>query len=282
MPFLGARAAVQDWDPEARATGWASFDRDGSCIFLDKNTRRLLVWSRDTGVSDEINVEQTAGEPERWVMDVYGNVWVATGTTLQLVAKNGKINNNITLPAAVAELAWDAKSFILCYRTREPYLERRDLKNGSLMWSYGTKPAKGSTYLPIRHHVVMTEDGRVLLSSGASFTFLALDLNKGTLLDAIPFTLKGQPAPELNLGEGDRGALAWWMNNNIALAAVPASQLPNAGDLKGLILAKLNLKTRELMLLATNADEKAALIGILDGNAALRKPAGGLAFYPIP
>jgi hypothetical protein len=182
----------------------------------------------------------------------------------------------------VGDLAWDARSFLLCYRTKEPYLERRDLKTGVLMWAYGTKPAKGGSIPQVRHHVVMKEDGTVLLGSGDSLQLEVLDVNKGTRTETLTFTFNGKPAPALTLGEGERGGMAWWLNRNVALAAVPSSQLPPGGELHGLVLARMDLTSHVVTFIPTGADETAGLVGILEDSAVVRGSAGGLVFVPIP
>lgn len=279
--LLAAPASGQDWDPVKSATGWASFDRDGSCVFHDPAARALRVWSRDTGTTDVLPVSKLDASPEKWVLDPAGNAWIVTSTTLQRLEKTGKVGTSYSLPAEVADLAWDARSFVLCYRTREPYLERRDLKGGSVMWTYGVKPSKGALAAQVRHRVAIREDGKVLLTSGESLRLDILDIEKGARTGTEDFTMKGKPLPLLALADGDRGALAWWMNNNVALMAVPAYQLP-PGEGKGLMLARLDLATHDLLLLPTGADEKAILVGILENSAVLRGPAGGLTFVPIP
>jgi len=271
----------QDWDPMKSATGWASFDRDGSCVFHDPAARALRVWSSDAGTTEMLPVSRLDASPEKWVLDPAGNAWIVTSTTLQRLEKTGKVGTSHSLPAEVADLAWDARSFVLCYRTKEPYLERRDLKGGAVMWTYGIKPSKGGLAAQVRHRVAIREDGKVLLTSGESLRLDLLDIEKGTRTGTEDFTLKGKPLPLLALADGDRGGLAWWMNRNVALMAVPAYQLP-PGEGKGLMLARLDLTTHDLLFLPTGADEKAILVGILDNSAVLRGPAGGLTFVPIP
>lgn len=279
--LLPVQAAAQDWDPVKSATGWASFDRDGSCVFLEAAQQKLASWTRDGGLSGEVNLSRLSAPAEKWLLDPSGNAWVVSGTTLVLVAaQTGKLGASYALPAEVADLAWDVRSFLLCFRTREAYLERRDLKTGALLWSYGTKPEKGATIPQVLHHVVISEDGKIYLNSGPDFRLLVLDAGTGALKTSIPFMLKGEPPPPLALGSGDRGAMVWWMDKNTALMAVPASQL--GPGFKGLILARLDLATRELALIHTAADEKATLVGILDDAAVLRIPPAGLGFVPLP
>ncbi len=279
--LAAAPAAAQGWDPVKSATGWAAFDRDGSCVFHDPEAQALRVWSRDMGTTDLLPVAKLDGPPEKWVMDPAGDAWVVSATTLERLEKSGKVGTSHSLPAEVADLAWDARSFVLCYRTREPYLERRDLKGGSVMWTYGVKPSKGGLAAQVRHRIAIREDGKILLTSGESLKLDVIDIEKGTLAGTEDFALKGKPLPLLALADGDRGGLAWWMNNNVALMAVPAYQL-GPGEAKGLMLARLDLGTHELRFLPTGADEKAILVGILESSAVLRGPAGGLTFVPIP
>jgi len=269
------------WDPIKSATGWASFDRDGSCVFFEPASRRLQVWSRETGVSDTLDLSRLRGLPDKWVLDPAGNAWVVTGTTLQRVAPDGRIGPTFALPAEVADLAWDARSFLLCFRGKEAYLERRDLNTGALLWSAGPRPAKDENDPLDRHHVTIPEDGRILLSTGDGLNLLVLEPAKGEWQETITFKLKGERPPTLALGGAGRGALAWWLDHNVAVAAIPAAQLPGRG-LTGLVLARMDLGTHELTLLSTDADERSMLVGILDGSAVLRRPQGGLAFFPIP
>ena len=276
---LPSSLAAQGWDPVKSATGWASFDRDGSCVFLDRAGRKLETWSRDGGLMGEVDLAKLPFQGEKWVLDPSGNAWVVAGTTLQRVDKSGKPGASITLPAEVADLTWDARYFYLSYRTREPFLERRDLKSGSVLSSYGNRPAKDGTSAAIQFHLVIKEDGLGLLTSGNEFQLDVLDFAKGTKVETLTFTYRGQAAPVL-VGK-DRGALAWWLNRNIALMAVPASQFA-PGEFQGLVLARLDLAKRDLVLIPTGLDEKTTLAGILDNDAVLVAPAGGLTFFPIP
>ena len=269
------------WDPVKSATGWASFDRDGSCVFFDPVGRRLLVWSRETGVSDLLDLSRLRGQPDKWVLDPAGNAWVVAGTNLQRVDRDGRLGPGFTLPAEVADLAWDARSFLLCFRSREAYLERRDLNTGSLIWAAGPRPAKDEGETADRHHVAIPEDGRILLSTGDGFQLMVLDPAKGDWRETVNFKLKGERPPALVLGGGGRGALAWWLDHNVAVAAIPAAQLPGRG-LTGMVLAKMDLGSHELTLLPTDADARSLLVGVLDGSAVLRLPQGGLGFFPIP
>jgi hypothetical protein len=274
--------SAQGWDAARSATGWASFDRDGSCVFHDSASRKLRIWTRDGGEMGDVDLARLSAAPERWVLDPSGNAWVVSGTTLQFVAKNGKLGPSHSLPAEVADLAWDTTGFVLVYRTPAPLVERRDMKGGGLLWTWGTRPPKGTFYPSIRHHVAIREDGTVLVASGETLGLTVLDGAKGTPIATLAFNLDGKPAPALNLGTGNRGPMAWWLDRNTALLAVPASQLPPGGTAQGLLLAKLDLASHNLSLFPTGCDEKATFVGIQEENAVLEKPEGGLVFVPIP
>ena len=192
-------APAQSWDPVQKATGWSRVDSDGSCTFFDPSTQTLQTWSRDGGVSAVLGISKAGITPERWVLDSQGNAWLVAGTTLQQVEKNGKPGKKDSLPLEIGDLAWDAKGFLLCYRSREPYLEKRDYKTGQVIWSYGTKPAKGEATPKILHRIAVSEEGNVLLASGSAFSFLQVDGQKGKALGQTLFTFNEAAAPSLAL-----------------------------------------------------------------------------------
>ena len=74
--------------------------------------------------------------------------------------------------------------------------------------------------------------------------------------------------------------MAWWLNANTAVSAVPASQLP-AFKQSGLLLAIENLANASVDFFATGLSEQHAFIGILEADAVFIAPAGGLVFVPL-
>lgn len=240
------------------------------------------MWTRDGGVLGEVDLSRLPASPERWLLDPSGNAWVVFGTTLQFVAKTGKLGPSHSLPTEVADLAWDTTGFVLAYRTVSPLVERRDMKGGGVLWTWGTRPPKGAFCPAIRHHVAIRQDGTVLVASGETLGLTLLDGAKGAQITTLAFSLDGKPAPVLSLGTGSRGSMAWWLDHDTALLAIPASQLPPGGSAQGLLLAKLDLASHNLSLFPTACDEKATFVGIQEENAVLEKPEGGLVFVPIP
>jgi hypothetical protein len=271
----------QEWNALTEASGWTAVDRDGSCTFYEARSRRLITWSWEAGTLGELDAARARQLPEKWVLDAAGNAWTVQGASLQQLTRGGKPGTSLALPAEVGDLAWDATTFVLAYRTRELYLEKRDLKTGSLLWSYGTRPAESEGRAPALHHVAIKEDGQVIFSTGASLTVTSLDGAKGKLLGSTSFELDGGPAPQLALGNQDRGALAWWLGTNIAITAIPAAQLPGR-NLEGLVLAKLDFAQHKLTLISTGLSAGHALAGLREKVAVLRPPGAGLVFFELP
>lgn len=280
LPMGSLAAAQQEWSAIQKATGWASFDRDGTCNFYDPASKKLINWSWDGGVLGQLDLSKASFTPEKWVVDSRNNVWTVAGTVLQFIEKNGHAGSTQTLPAEVGDLAWDTRSFVLCYRTRELYLEKRDLKTGAVLWAYGVKPAKGAPFAQVLHHLAIKEDGQVLVSSGPSLTLSTFDGDKGKLLDTTSFTNGGAEVPPLALGRQDRGAILWGLGTTLALTAVPASQLPSL-KLEGLILVKLDLADRTATYVPTGLAEGHLLVGLLEKVVVFRAPNGGLAFISL-
>lgn len=274
-------ATAQGFDPIQKAAGWSRVDSDGSCTFFDPGTQALQTWTRDEGITGSLDVSKSGVIPERWVLDSQGNAWLVAGTTLQWVDKTGKPGRKETLPMEVGDLAWDTKGFLLSYRSREPYLEKREYKSGSVTWSYGSKPQKGDSAPKSLHRIAVSEEGHVLLGSGPSLSFVQIDGQKGKLLGQVVFTHDGNAAPSLALGETDRPAISWWVGHTTGFLGVPGSQVASV-KMQGLLLARLDLSKGLLTFHPTGLSENHVLLGVTDSEAILRAPAGGLAFVALP
>ena len=266
------------------ATGWARADKDGSCTFYNSATRTLETWSKDFGITASLNLSKLGAPPEKWVLDPFGNAWVVSGTVLYQMDKNGKPGTTVKLPGEVADLGWDTKGFFLLYRGAETYLEKRDYAKAGLLWSSGRKPKTSdggaNTASSASDRLAVSEDGSVLLTSGSSLSLSSFDGNKGTSLGNTLFTLNNVASPTLSSGGKERGALGWWLGKTVVMAAVPASQVPNEKK-AGLLLARLDLSAGTVEFLPTGATEDHKLIGVLETEAILMKPSGGLVLVPI-
>ena len=74
--------------------------------------------------------------------------------------------------------------------------------------------------------------------------------------------------------------MAWWLNKNTAVCAVPATQLP-ALKLTGLLLAIENLTDTTVTFFPTGLSEQHTFIGLLESDAVFIAPSGGLVFVPV-
>lgn len=277
---VGLTAAnIEDSDPMKTANGWARADKDGSCTFYNPSTRSLETWMKDFGITGSLNLSKLEVQPEKWVLDPFGNAWVVSGTMLYQVDKNGKPGTTIRLPGEVVDLGWGTKGFFLLYRGTETYLEKRDYAKAGLLWSSGRKP-KASDSGSVADRLVVSEDGSVLVTSGSSLSLSSFDGNKGTTLGTTLFTLNNAASPTLSSVGKERGALGWWLGKTVVMAAVPASQVPNENK-AGLLLARLDLSAGMVEFLPTGATEDHKLVGVIETEAILMKPGGGLVLVPI-
>lgn len=276
-----AKAQSQPWDPVEKATGWSRVDRDGSSTFFDPATQTLQTWMKDGGIISTLDISKAGFAPEKWVLDSQGNAWLISKTTLLQVDKTGKTGKREVLPLEVGDIAWDAKGFVLCYRNRTPFIEKRDYKNGQVMWSFGAKPQKGDATFKALQRIAVNEDGQVVLSTGSSFALESLDALKGHGMGQTVFTVGEAPAPSLTLGESDRPAFVWWLGHGTAFMGLPGSQIP-ASKISGLVLARLDLAKGALDFFPTGVTEDHVLTGVTETEAVLQAPKGGLVFVPLP
>ncbi len=275
---------AQAWDGAAQARGWAKQDKDDSFTFYDLASKTLRTWSRDGGLLGSVPTEKLDEVPERWVMDPRANAWIAHGYSLTELDKAGRKVTTLKLPAEVGDVCWDTKGFVLSYRTPEPYLEKRDFK-GTLVWSFGTKPAKGDGPTPPnRRPVVMDDGGNVLMADGHSLNLSVFDGTTGRKTSETQFTLAGgQPAPALEGLVIERRPLVIWPGKGVIFATVLASQIPAQlrESLQGLALVRIDIAQSRLEFLPTGLDESHLLVGVLDADAIFVNPKGGLLLVKI-
>ncbi|MDP1831142.1 MAG: hypothetical protein Q8K67_03710 [Geothrix sp.] len=286
--FLGLSSlalTAQAWDAASQARGWAKQDKDDSFTFFDPAARTLRTWTRDGGLSGNLPLAKLEETPDRWLLDPRNNAWVAHGPTLTLFDRTGRSLNSLKLPAEVGDVCWDAKGFVISYRTPEPYLEKREFKGGGILWSFGAKPAKSDGPAPQnRRPILMDDAGNVLMADGRSLNLAILDGNTGRKVAEISLKLpSGQAAPSLEGNALDRDPLAMWPGKGVVFATVKASQVPAAarGTLQGAVLARLDLTHTALEFLPTGLDETHILVGVLDSDAVFVNPKGGLMLVKV-
>lgn len=282
--LMYAPGAAQPWDAAGQAASWAKQDKDDSFTFFDARTRFLHTWLRDGGVMNSVALGKFEGEPVRWVVDPRNNAWVAQGTTLTLLDRGGRAITTLKLPAEVGDVCWDAKGFVLSYRTAEPYLEKRDFKAGDLIWSFGAKPPKREGPVPLnRRPVVVDDGGNVLMADGNSLNLSVLEGATGKKVAETTLLLAGAPAPALEGNAADREPLAVWPGKGVVFAAVKASQLPAAqrGTITGLALVRLDLGHAQMEIQPTGLEEGHILVGVLESDAVFVNPKGGLMLVKV-
>lgn len=282
LPVLASMALAQapDFDPPATAKGWARFDRDGSCTFLDSPGKRLVNWMRDGTILSQVSLARLDFVPEMWVLDSYNNAWVIAGGVLQFVDKTGKPGTRIKLPGQVADLAWDARGLVISYKTSTPYLEKRDFRGGGVMWSWGTKPDEERPVAPELFRVAISDSGEVVVTRGASMMVDLLDPQKGKPLAQAAMLYKDSPMPDLNLGTGRRGPVAWWIGKPVGFAAVTGTQAPFS-KMNGALLVRLDFSEGRADILPTGLTEDHTFVGMVENEAVFMAPKGGLVFVPV-
>ena len=283
LSALNLRA--QAWDAPTQARGWAKQDKDDSFTFFDPVARTLQTWTRDGGSLGSLSLARLDEAPARWLLDPRNNAWVASGATMTLFDKTGRSLTSLKLPAEVGDVCWDAKGFVISFRSPEPYLEKRDFKNYTLLWSFGAKPVKGEGPAPQdRRPILMDDAGNVLMADGRSLNLSILEGNTGQKRSETSLKLAtGEPAPPLEGNAADRDPLALWLGKGVVFASVKANQVPAAsrGTLQGLVLARLDLANSSLEFLATGLDETHVLVGVLEADAVFASPKGGLLLVKI-
>jgi hypothetical protein len=275
---------AQSWDAATQARSWAKQDKDDSFTFYDPTAKTLHTWMRDGGVMGSIPLGKLDGTPERWVMDPRNIAWVFHGTTLSQIDRTGRSIDSFRLPAEAGDVCWDAKGFVVSYRSAEPYVEKRDFK-GTVLWSFGAKPSKGDGPLPQNRRPILVDDfGNVLMADKNSLNLSILEGSTGKkVLETSLRTAEGQPAPQLEGLALDRAPLALWAGKGLIFAAIKASQLPAAqrGSLTGLALARIEFAKAQVEFLPTGLDESNLLVGVLDSDAVFVNPKGGLVLVKV-
>ena len=275
--------AAQPWEATRQARSWAKQDKDDSFTFYDSANRELHTWTRDGGVTISLPTGKVEGPPDRWVMDPRNNAWVARGALLTQIDRTGRILETLRLPAAVGDVCWDARGFVLSFRTELPYLEKRDFK-GALLWSSGVKPGRQEGAAHPNRPVLMDDDGKVLMADGNTLNLVLYDSQTGQRLsEAWLYLPGGTPAPNLEGTKEERGPLALWPGKGVVFAALTTSQVPAPmrNSLQGLVLARLDLGDHRVSFLPTGLDDSHLLVGVLEDQAVFVKPGGGLTLVKV-
>lgn len=226
--------------------------------------------------------------PERWVLDTSNRIWVICAERLVVIDRNGQMSASYPLPGPVEDLAADHDGIYLNYRTIKPYVEKRSLTSGEVVWAYGDKGAlREAASLPLLvalNRMTIAGDGALYLAEGGSLAFTVLDPDKGPKAPGQSFfTMNGAMASRVNLGRTGRGPLLAWAGKDVLFSAFSAPQLKgsDAPEAKGIVLARFDLAKGSLDWIPTGLSEGHRLVGLLDHEAVFLNAEGGLSYAPI-
>lgn len=233
-------------------------------------------------------VQAAEAVPERWVTDSYSRTWLTASERLIVLGKDGRQDQQFTLPGPVEDMAVAPDGLLLLYRTLKPYLEKRDLRTGAILWTFGDgSQLKDPDVPPLRvplNRMALGTDGTVYLAEGASLTFTVLDPARGPKAPGQAFfTCQDALPPRAALGHLGRGPLLTWADRGVVFGVFTPSQVKSCGapESRGLLLARFDLGRGTLDWVPTNLAEGHRLVGLLDTEAVFLAPGGGLAFAPI-
>ncbi len=231
---------------------------------------------------------QCTAVPERWVLDSYNRVWMVCEGRLAVLGKEGVPVNVLSIPAPVEDMAVARDGILLLYRTLKPYLEKRDLKTGAILWTFGDKTqAKEATTEPMRvpvNRMALGADDSIYIAEGASMALTVLDPMKGPKDPGqLFFTAREAASGHAVLGPGGRGPMLSWAGRDVIFSVFTPKQVRSCGapESKGLLLARFDLARGTLEWLPTSLDQSHRLVGLLDTEAVFLAPEGGLAYTPI-
>lgn len=265
------------------------YDAAGALLYGTPRHKGARVAAADAPSQEPTELPGVIGaSPERWVIDPYNRIWMTWGVQLAVLGKDGRTELALPLAAAVEDMAVLRDGVLLLYRTMKPFLEKRDLRTGAVLWTFGDKAqAKEAAAQPLRvalNRMALGLDGAIYLAEGASLAFTVLDPAKGPQDPGQSFfTCQGVMPARPVLGRVGRGPLLAWSGRDVIFGAFAPSQVRSCGapESKGLLLARFNLGNGTLDWLPTSIAEGHRLVGLLETEAVFLAPEGGLAFAPI-
>lgn len=272
--------------PVAKGPVATDYDAAGAILYgLPRHQRPRASEAKPAPVAEEPACEAV---PERWVIDSYSRTWMACDGRLVILNKEGQIENALAVPAAIEDMAVGREGILILFRTLKPYLEKRDLRTGAVLWSYGDrtqlKDAAAQPLLVPLNRMALGTDGTVYLAEGASLALTVLDPIRGPKEPGQTFfTCRDALPGKATLGSVGRGPLLSWAGKDVIFGVFTPAQLKacNAPESKGLVLARFDLLNGALEWIPTELPEGHRLVGLLDHEAVFLAPGGGLAYAPI-
>lgn len=273
--------------PAPAATSSSSYESAGALLYGIPAAQRAQA--RQAKAVPRAEAETTCDAvPERWVLDTGNRIWVVCEERLVVIERNGQLGATYPLPGPVEDIAADHDGIYLNYRTIKPYVEKRSLKDGVVLWTYGEKGAlREAAALPLLvalNRMTLAGDGALYLAEGGGLAFTVLDPDRGPQAPGQSFfTHQGAVATRVNLGRTGRGPLLAWAGKDVLFSAFSAPQLKGTGapEAKGVVLARFDLAKGALDWIPTGLTEGHRLVGLLEHEAVFLNPEGGLSYAPI-
>jgi hypothetical protein len=163
------------------------------------------------------------------------------------------------------------------YRTDDSLVEKKSFQTGEVLWSTRVNPKKENVSRELPDRLVVTPDHTVIVHHPGRLQVDLIDGNEGTIRGRIDFTFRGKPAPALTPGPFQ---VNWWLDGNVAVRSLPASQAPSLG-MVGMLLARENLALRTVDIVPTGLSEACTFVGMVGSDAVFIAPSGGLVFLPV-
>lgn len=264
-------------------------DYDSAAAVLYGIPKHERAKSQETAASSSAAVtESCEARPERWLVDGKGRTWMTCNGQLMALGKQGSPEMILSLPGMVQDMAAGKDGLFLLYRTIKPYVEKRNLQNGAVIWTYGDKAqlkeAASHPILVPLNRMTLGDDGAVYLAEGTSMVLTVLDPVKGPREAGQAFFTYQEAIPSrASLGSIGRGPMLAWAGRAVLFSAFTPSQVKTcqAPGSKGLILARFDLTRGTLDWVPTDIPESYQLVGLLEHEAVFLTPLGTPAFAPI-
>ena len=273
-----AHLGAQAFDPVKSASGWAKADVDGSIAFYDPGSKKIYSYLQEGGgVFSQVDVSMLPQAPEKWVLDASLNAWAVIGNGLDFVNKDTKVFFRTELPFPVGDLAWDTQGMYFSYRTDDGQVEKKSFQTGEVLWSAKVNPKKDNVNREWPDQLLVTPDRTVVVHHPGRLQVDLIDGNEGNIKGRIDFLFHDKPAPALVPGPFQ---VSWWLDGNLAVRALPASQAPSLG-MVGMLLARENLALRTVDIVPTGLSEACTFVGMVGSDAVFISPRGGLVFLPM-
>jgi len=288
LPEVRKPLPIAKPEPAVKGPVTTDYDAAGAILYGIPHRQRPQAPAAKSTPQTSPEAPACDAVPERWVIDSYSRTWMVCDGRLVILNKNGQIETASALPAPVEDIGVGREGILILYRTLKPCLEKRDLRTGAVLWSYGDRSqlrdAAAQPLLVPLNRMALGTDGTVYLAEGASLALTVLDPLKGPKDPGQTFFTCHEALPgRAALGRVGRGPMLSWAGKDVIFSVFTPAQVKACGapESKGLMLARFDLLSGTLEWIPTPLAEGHRLVGLLDHEAVFLAPGGGLAYAPI-